>query len=245
MVFKDWFFRQFPDYLQDSDVSKNINGEGTFQRYTQIFGMELDENFMTYFNNFLDIVDVVKTDDKYLPAVSYILGSPPSPDTNPVYRKILAYIISIYKVKGTKKAYQIFMNLLGLDIDIIEEVPQKKITYDMPGITYDHQPSNYLYDTFCDNCSGYYITYSSINDTTNPPLYNVVSQDTLDKMISVLCFLEPINAKFKGLIRAVRIREEYAPDINEIVANQNNLLFVSQDGNIFVNEDGVTRFKPE
>jgi hypothetical protein len=245
MIFKDWFFQQFPDYIQDSDVNQNALGEGTWQRYLRGYGMELDESFMPYFDNFLDIVDVVKTDDKYLPLVSFILGSPPSPDTNATYRKILGYIISIYKIKGTKRAYQIFMNLLGVEIDIIEDMPNQKISYDMDGVIYDMLPTVYKYDSFCDNCSGYYITYTSTNDTTNPFIYNAVPADTLAKIISVLCFLQPINATFKGLIRAVRLKEGVDTNLTEIVANNNNLVFASEGGVIFVNEDGVTQFKPE
>ena len=208
-IFKDWFFRQYPDDTQNNDVNKNELGEGTWQRYLRIYGLELDEEFVPYITNFLDIVDIQKTDDKYLPAISSILGSPPGfNNDNAIYRKILAYAIAIYKVKGTKRAYEIFLNLLGIDATIIEVTPRKKVTYDMPGITYDAQPTNWTYDSFCENCSGFYLALTNAN---NVP----VDQATKDKLNNILCFLQPINASFKGFMQKTKFEEVLIPNVTE------------------------------
>jgi hypothetical protein len=201
MEFKDWFFQQFPGVYQESDINKNAAGEGTFQRYLQSVGLELDDEIMPYIHNFMNIVDVVECDDKFLPLIAGILGSPPSYGAdNDLYRKVLAYIVAIYKVKGTKLSYQILLGILGFTIRIIEETPAQKITYDQVGIKYDEDVPN-KYDSACDNCSGYYIAYN-IN---NQP----VDQDLLDLAESVLCFLQPINAEFLGFIYMIDIQDTY------------------------------------
>jgi hypothetical protein len=205
--FKDWFFRQYPDWHQNNDVNKDTNGEGTWQRYLQVVGLELDEEFIPYMENFLDVVDPFKADDKYLPLIAGILGSPPSIGSNDLYRKVLANAIAIYKVKGTKTSYEIFFNLLGINISIYEILPKKKITYDQPGVIYDASPSLLKYDSFCDYCTDYWIGYSDAADTTDPWVQNVVSQDKLDQVNNIICFLQPIHAKFKGMLKTTKVNQ--------------------------------------
>lgn len=193
MEFKDWFFRQFPEHHQISDTYVDVKGEGLLQRYLRGFGMELDENFLPYIINFTDIIDLEKCDDKFLPLIGTILGNPPSIDgTHGTYRKILLYAIAIYKVKGTPQAYDIFSNLLGITTHIVEAIPLKKITYDDDSEpTYDMEPTAQEYDSECEYCSDYQIAYEG-----------VVAQETLDSFTKVICFLQPINAKFTGFIPA-------------------------------------------
>ena len=199
MEFKDWFFEQFPEYYQTTDVNVDVNNEGTFKRYLRSFGLELDEQIMPYLRNFMDLIDVKDCDDIYLPMVAQILGAPPSMGSdNAVYRKVLAYAVAIYKVKGTKKAFQILLGILGLTITSIELIPKKKITYDMPNIIYDATPNPEVYDSVCENCSGYYIGYN---------IDGGIDEDLLDKAQSAICFLQPINAKFLGFVRTVQITD--------------------------------------
>lgn len=206
MEFKDWFFRQFPEFYQTSDTYKDINGEGLFQRYLRGYGLELDEEIMPYMRNFIDIIDVSKCDEKFLPLIATILGSPPSVSTDPDdYRKVLAYALAIYKVKGTKRAYQILLGILGLNITVVELVPKRKITYDMPGIKYD---AGHVYDSVCENCSGYYIGYSlPDNAEVDPALLTQAS--------NVICFLQPINAKFLGFVKTALFTDTYNETITD------------------------------
>lgn len=250
-IFKDWFFRQLPEYAQLSDSNKDELDQGTLQRYLQIFGMETDENIMPYVTDFMDVIDLQKTDDKYLPMIAGLLGNPPSLGDNASYRKVLAYALAIYKVKGTKKSYEIFMNLLGLRIDIIEDIPAKQVSYDLePDIAiYDEEPIMNQYDSECDYCSGYTIAYSSNNDTYNPMNLNTVPPETLAKINNILCFLQPINAQFKGLIRSNRFGDNLTPEIT--VGSTGNQIptggsFTDETGaNIFVIEDLTNSFQTE
>lgn len=206
MEFKDWFFKQFPEYHQNSDVNKNSQGEGTFQRYLQGFGLELDNEIMPYIHNFMDIVDIEKCDDKFLPLIATLLGNPPSfgPEAD-LYRKVLSYALAIYKVKGTKLSYKIFLGILGLTISIIEEEPARKTIYDeVPPAKYD---TGKKYDSACANCSNYWITYNLGNEPVDPEL--------LVKAQKVICFLQPIHARFQGWVYSITINDTYTDPLGD------------------------------
>lgn len=214
ITFRDWFFRQFPEQDQTNDSYKDANNEGVWQRYLRGYGMELDEEIVPFIDNFVNIIDAQIADAKFLPHIASTLGMPPSLGADPdLYRKVLAYALSIYKVKGTKKSFEIFFNLLGLGISIMEDIPQARISYDMDLIIYDEDN---VYDTECDYCSGYRIGYYSILDGDQGIPHTVVPQETLDKAAAVICFLQPINAKFVGYVKALTIRDSFIPDITEI-----------------------------
>lgn len=205
--FKDWFFRQFPEWHQVNDVNKNDLGEGTFQRYLRGFGLELDEEVMPYLENWLDIIDLTKTDDKYLPLVAGILGQPPGYDNNnSQYRLILAWAIAIYKIKGTKCAFQLLFGLLGYNVHIVEDKPKKRLAYDQP-INYDDDANHY--DQDCDYCSCYYLAVTDKTDTMDPFVIHPIPQDKLDALNNIICFLTPINAKFCGFLKSLQVSDVY------------------------------------
>lgn len=205
MTYRDWFFKQFPDYHQANDSFKDGVGEGLLQRYLRIYGLELDEQVIPYIENFTEIIDVALCDAKFLPLIATLLGSPPSFGSEQFfYRKVLAYAIQIYKIKGTKKSYQMFLGILGFTIQIIEETPKRRIYYDLRNIKYDQAPDPEIYDSKCDYCSGYWVAYALAANVDA-----IMPQETLDLITSVLCFLQPINAKFLGLVRLMPIEDTY------------------------------------
>jgi len=211
MEFRDWFFRQFPEVVQLEDSYKDSSGEGLFQRYLRTFGVELDEEIVPFITNFSDIWDYQVCEAKFLPLIAVILGSPPSFDGDAdTYRKILAYAVAIYKVKGTERAYQILMGILGVTIDIIFVAPKKKVNYD-GGFIYDMEPDPELYDSECEYCTDYWVGYN-YNNTHAP-------QEVLDKMQNVICFLQPINAKFQGFIFTIGLEDTYEYPVSDELIN--------------------------
>lgn len=216
--FKDWIFKQLPGDYQNSDPSKNGAGEGVLQRYLQTFGDELDEQFIPFVEDFMECLDLINCDDKYLPYISGILGYPPNINGIPeTYRKILAYAIAIYKIKGTKKSYEIAFNLIGLEITFIEEVPRKKITYDnIPVAIYDEEPSR-RYDSECDYCSGYTISYTQTGAGVIPIATPI--ETILEWARKIICWLEPINAKFIGFIPPVGTDVEVEESVTLIMGD--------------------------
>lgn len=185
--FNTWFFKQLPGYFKDNDSFKDSFNEGLLERYLKIPGGELDDEVVPYIKDFLDIIDIVNCDEKFLPLIGSILGYPPAIDgNNNTYRKILSYAVAIYKIKGTKKSFEILFNMLGMDIVITELVPKKKITYDMDAVLYDE---THLYDSECDHCGIYNIEY------TFQPGFGPISPTILIYINNIINWLQPINAK--------------------------------------------------
>lgn len=202
MEFKDWFFKQFPEVYQSGDSYKDTSGEGLLQRYLRTFGLELDDEIVPYIINFSDIWDYQVCEAKFLPLIATLLGSPPSFDSDADnYRKVLAYAVAIYKVKGTIRAYQIMMGIMGFSIDILFDDPKVKITYDEP-VIYDEEPDPEQYDSECDYCTDYWIAYNKDNEVADP--------DILAKLANVICFLQPINAKFQGWILNITLEDIFS-----------------------------------
>lgn len=206
---RDWFFQQLPRNIQKTDTFVNLAGEGLLQRYLRIFGTSLDNDFIPFIDNFSNIFDYEKCDDKFLPLLSGIVGYPPNIDgTTETYRKIIGYAIAIYRVKGTLQSFEIAFNLLGLEISIIEEIPTKAVLYDAANSAYDDGPPE-LYDTLCAYCSGYKIAYNSELDTTDPWVYNTISTTVLNNIPNIINWLSPINAQFNGIVRRIKIRDGF------------------------------------
>lgn len=221
MVFRDWFFQQFPEDVQVNDSYKNVDGEGLLQRFLRTFGVELDEEIMPFIFNFTDIIDYQKCDDKFLPLIGMILGNPPSlGGDSSVYRKVLAYAVAIYKVKGTEQAYKILLGILGLSIKILADIPIRKITYDDDtdphyddGVEDDMPPQ--FYDSECQYCSNYRIGYQYVGTE------DVDINDLLEKAESAICFIEPLNAHFSGWVQMVGLEDIYTYPITETAFTNN------------------------
>lgn len=236
--FKDWLFSRFPDIYTNQDTYIDSNGEGLFKRYLRNFGMELDENIKSYIDNFVTLFDPMQCPTTLLPALSFILGEPISVDnTEATFRKLLKYAVRLYKVKGTIVSYQMLFNLIGLEIAIIEDVPGKPLTYDDdPIVIYDDPTGIKLYDTGCDNCSGYSIAYNASNEPLN---IAAVDSAILAIATSIIPFIQPINAKLDGFIKRLNISEVMPINITEESSLDN---FLPPTGEFGINFDNINEF---
>lgn len=202
IYFKDWLWDKLPGYFKKEDTYLDTNKEGILQRYLRNFGMELDEGIKPFIDNFMDLVDAMKCSSSLLPNLSFILGLPPNIDnTDLTYRKVLAYAVAIYRIKGTIASYKALFNLLGLSIQIIEDDPTKIPIYDdNPVLIYDASIIN-RYDSTT-YCSTYSIYYNGQDNIVVDPLI-------LDLAQGMICFLQPINTKLKSLYNRLEIKEDY------------------------------------
>lgn len=201
LLFKKWIPDRLPQYIHDNDSYKNAEGRGLLVRYLESFGEELDESFYPYVKNFMDLFDTIKSPERLLGHLSFILGLPPSVDNNfTVYRRVLAYAVQIYKIKGTAKSYELLFGLLGLNIKIQEESGALAVEYDS-GFIYDDTKT---YDEDCATCSFYSILYYDPNNPLSP-----VDPEILEKFNTVICFLEPINAKLRGYVRTLYLEDTF------------------------------------
>jgi len=202
VVFKDWIFSLFPRYIWEHDTLP-VNGKGLFQRYMETFGEEIDEEIKDYITNFINIIDVTSTEDKYLVYLAEFLGNPPTLFYSDVrYRKLLRYLMDIIKCKGTVRSYELIFGLLGCTIELVE-IPPSVMKYDWYGELGEEVPttlvvydSGYRYDEECPSCSDYYLNITDPDGVLAGALTNTILYALLMKIIK---FVEPINMNLINL----------------------------------------------
>lgn len=212
--FKDWLFNKLPNYYHINDTYKDANGKGLLQRYLANIGDDLDDNILPFIDNLLNIIDPTtqaSTDFKYLNHVAYLLGSPPdiflgNPNHYQQYAKLLGHIVSIYKIKGTKKSFELFFALLGYIIQVIEYEPNLGTKFDS-GFKFDEGAK---FDTECEPCSEYSILSQALlnsgpcGSSSNPSL----DPNLFQLMVEVAKFLQPINVNLRTIITGGLVCEE-------------------------------------
>lgn len=202
MNFKNFLFNTLPTYFLKADTNKNLAGEGTLQRYLQVLGDELDEDLVPLLENYLDIIDITTAPTKYINYISDVLGNPPDIfQDETLYRKLLHFIVNVYKIKGTARAYELYFSILGFNVTITELPENIARFYDDPTVFYDL--IGVEYDDGCSPCSEYDLTFTSVAGSLSP-----VDQTTLDKLKEIVYFVEPINAKLRNLTLGIAIEDE-------------------------------------
>lgn len=219
ILFRNFLFSRLPDYFKANDSYKDTEDKGLLERFMDVIGSELDEGVYPYIYNYLDIIDAQKANSIYLNHISDTLGNPPDIfGSNQAYRNMLSYITSIYKIKGTKKAYELFFSILGYDIEITEILPQTvQSIYDNGG-TYDNdnvfENSTVIYDdTSCPACIYY--------DIALFPRENVVvdiryDDDFYNRLLEAIKFNEPINSKVRNIYVGLAITDTIDININDL-----------------------------
>jgi len=214
-LFKTFFFDKLPSIFKRRDTNKDADplqlDRGTLERYLEIFGDELDLQVSDDIDDYLDIINPLISDSKFLNLNAYQVGNPPDIFQNEVlYRALLSNILAIYKVKGTFLSYEIFFKIMGFNV-VITEIPLLTVIYD-DNFTYDQ--TNVNYDEQCQTCSFYDIAFGTPN---NAP----VSQTTLGILRRAIFFVEPINAVLGELIQLLAFEDElnYCPQENLTLTN--------------------------
>lgn len=248
MNFQNFIFGLFPDYFKANDSYKqtqvgdnpnNPTGKGLLERYSEIFEDELDEGFLPFIDDFIDELAPSTVGADRLNYLAYTLGSPPDIlNDDDYYRKLLGFMMTIYKLKGTALSYTIFFGILGYHVRVIE-IDNVDFLYDI-GILYDDVDDGdnpITYDLTCQPCSYYNLIISSLeNDCENPQEFELLDQTTLDTIRAVICFLEPINAKLKSLINALRLCEEATLCVSDVIEWETRDYFNYDDGEL--HDDG-------
>ena len=104
-AFQTFIQDRLPDYFRRNDTYVDENGDGLLLRYLSIFGDELDQEVIPTIECYLNIIDAQNCDAQYLTHISDVLGNPPDIfGDDDMYRNLLSYICSVYKIKGTKKS---------------------------------------------------------------------------------------------------------------------------------------------
>jgi hypothetical protein len=206
MTFKTFLFDRLPaNIFKALDSYKDNSGRGLLERYLEIFGDELDEDVVILIEELTSQVDPKLANQDYLNLISYTLGDVPDfLGVVATYRNLLATIMSIYKIKGTKRSYTLLFALLGFQITITETPVIDPLLYDNL-VLFD---SGNLFDSTCQNCSGYSINFTFTNGScTNPASYTLTAAN-LAAIRKIIVFNEPINAYLETLTNSIRVCEE-------------------------------------
>ena len=201
ITFKTYIFKLLPFLFKKEDTYKNVNGEGLFERFTQALGEELDQEVIPAVQGLLDIVDPLVVDSSLIPYASMQKGiNFTTVEDIATQRKIIRYAIRINKLRGTKRAYELILGILGYnngpgDVVLTEIVPTE-CKYDS-GCQFDITPA-YQFDTACPVCSDYTLELTSSVLPTYPTLLTTSQYKTL---LNAIKYVEPIIAKLKFPIK--------------------------------------------
>ncbi len=203
MTFQNYLFQLFPKGIRASDSYKNAQGKGLLERYVGIIENELDTEFIGFVDNFLSNIYAISGNNvKFIPSLFNHLGNPATPTTLTDAQKILVlkYLTRIYQLKGTAISFELYFSLFGYQVKIMEDTPLKPITYDSltPDGIFIRYDDSFTYDQDCEQCTYYDIW---INTTPNPTL--------IDRFTPVICFLQPINAKFRSFKETIFLQDNY------------------------------------
>lgn len=224
VTFKTWLWQRLPVYFIKNDTYKDANNQGLLERFMSVFGSEIDREIIPKIECYLNIIDAQQCETKFLTPLSDSLGNPPDifQDTE-IYRNLLSFVVSVYKIKGTIASYELFFSILGYDI-IITEADPPGITsiYDNP-VEYDS--GNFYDDDNCNPCSNYSILFS---DATDGEIQ--VTQETLEKLRSAIYFTEPINANLTSLTAKLEVSDDMTIDITDEAVEETYTTDLYDDG---------------
>lgn len=112
---KEKIFTFFGKLFKEQDSYKDENGRGIFERVQRVFGEEYDESIGTYIDNIVEnLIPPFLMMDKFVPLWEEVFSiSPIIKEDLAFRRKLLAYIVPIYKILGLEQAYHVMFRLAG------------------------------------------------------------------------------------------------------------------------------------
>lgn len=191
----NYLFGLLPYYFKENDSNKDGNGEGTLERFLEIFCTEIDAEVKPFLEgtgilNNAEDYDNLPTSDKtkFLIHLSDVLGNPPDIfGSEAKYKSLLSHIFEIYKYKGTVRSLSNFLALLDWEISDYFEIPGTGNTYDMD---LDYDAGCMFYDEACVSFSRYSLTITDTEGTT----VKTPTEPELAKLRDVIeNFLQPVN----------------------------------------------------
>lgn len=188
LVLKDYFAGLLPDYILVNDSYKDGGGKGFVRRFVEILGEELDDYHLEKIESIsTEYVPSTVTNPVYLEYFATLIGDIPRVLTDDTqFARLIEFMLSIFKIKGTIKSYKSLLTALGHTTVTIEELEPSENLYDDPEILYDDP--EVLYDESCATCSEYNVNITTSIDLTG---------DNYKRVADCIALLEPINAKLK------------------------------------------------
>lgn len=116
--------KMLTDYMYNSlpQIYRTEDNEALLRRFLEVFSEGGMTPLLNETNNIMDLLDVDKCPSQYLPFLCKMYGYEYSLEIPELFqRRLLKYIVDIYKRKGTKSAVKfIARELTGFDSEIIE-----------------------------------------------------------------------------------------------------------------------------
>ena len=191
--FRNYLWSLLPSFFKKEDTYKDINNQGLLERYLSVLGSELDAEVIPAIHCYLNAIDAQQCNEKFLNHISDTVGSPPDIfQDDVIYRNLLSFIVTFYKIKGTVKSYKLFFAILGFDVEV-EELPHLDDDgyYDSEA-EHDTGKIADIYDrNSCLICYYYNIKIKPLDPTK--PL--IISTSILNKLREAIQFNEPINCR--------------------------------------------------
>lgn len=191
MAIKDTIFEEWFSYLDAlTDANKNVDNKGTLQRFVESLAQDIDDNIKPFLDDsFTNLVNPRTMLDKYLSLRENELGNDVlffgSSITN--RRKIIEGWHRFVSIKGTKRAYDLFFDMLDLTYTITEIFNDSG--FDSPFL-FDSNTRPVFDSGRCAPCTFYII------ELTGSPL----TDELLQTIFNIIEFNQPINAKL-GVLR--------------------------------------------
>jgi len=205
--FRNWIFSLFPDSIRRDDSYKNNENKGLLERYTQVIDHEVDEEIYPHIRDIFNLLNAKVVDIKYLPYLAYSLGDAPLTSSTTVNRKLIAWLNTLWAIKGKDEAYAWLGNLFGIRLKPIWTYGARPVRYDnYPLDIYD---DSLKYDTTCPKCSTLTLAYHNQTDDYDTPTHNAVTQADLDLLEELVLFIIPIDVTFNGFIKEYRVQDSF------------------------------------
>jgi len=217
MIFQGWLQGKLPPYFFQEDSYKDEQGNGLLVRFLGIFEDELDEEVITYIENYLDIFDPLTCDAKFLGHLAYQLGNPPNLFRDEdKYRKLLTYIPYINQIKGSKESYRILFRLLGYDeISFYEAFADGN--YRDEGLKRDANVKR-------DEPTPWVTPYTIYVVTEEIP------EEDMEIMLAIVDFLEPVNATLVEILIAESL--DFTTDVTAETGEDSGSITVTASGGL-------------
>lgn len=213
------FNRFFSRYDKRVDINKDYQGKGTLERYMEALGKSLDDEIMSKVDNITDdIMDPDYVLTRYIEYLEHNMGynieqntlyiHTKNPSANEIPRRnMLRHITQYYRIKGTKRSYELMFGMMGFTSVVITE-HFNDYGFDS-SVTLDD--ANRRFDLKCSPCSAYTVALTGSL---------IANQLMYDSIRSILQFNEPINLRLRELTynaisildRAGYVDEDYVED---------------------------------
>jgi hypothetical protein len=183
-------WQYFGDYFHKNDSYKDAEGKGLLQRYNELIEEDIQSNIYPMMNSLLDNLLLASTMlDRFVGDLEYTVGLQLRfSDLISLRKNILKYIFYFYKIKGTRRGYEVLLRWLGFESVVITEF------WANGGLdsSVDLDDINRRFDSGgkCSGCSEYEIALTGSV---------AISPDLLRYIHNIVKFNEPINARLRRI----------------------------------------------